>query len=120
MSFPGAAARGDLDLSTAAPAAALGLPALLTEAALGPAGRWPEPNPSPNADAARAALKAHLHPQDLRVVVVTPDPAMFLPLSVEGLSPGAVHPTDAAAATPPRYDEPGTTWIPLSVEELTR
>ena len=115
-----AAARGDLLLTTAAPAAAVGLPALLAEAALGPAGRWPEPSPNPNVDAARAALKAHLHPQDLRVVVVTPDPAMFLPIGLEDVPPGAVHPADAAAATPPRYDGPVTTWIPLSVEELTR
>lgn len=115
-----AAARGDLPLTTAAPTAATGLPALLVESALGPAGRWPEPNPSPDIDAARAALKAQLHPEALRVVVVTPDPAMFLPLPVEALSPGAVHRTDAAAATPPRYDGPVTTWIPLSVEELTR
>jgi hypothetical protein len=115
-----AAARGDLPLTTGAPTATTGLPALLAEAALGPAGRWPEPSPSPNGDAARAALKAHLHPEDLRIVVVTPDPAMFLPSPLEEVAPGAVHRADRAAATPPRYDEPGTTWIPLSVEELTR
>lgn len=115
-----AAARGDLPLVTAPPEAALGLPALLAEAALGPAGRWPEPSPSPDAAAARAALKAQLRPNDLRVVVVTPDPAMFLPSAVEGLSSDAVHRADAAAATPARYDGPITTWIPLSVSELTR
>ena len=115
-----AAARGDLDLTTASPVAAAGLPALLAEAALGPAGRWPEPSPSPDVDAARAALKAYLHPQDLRVVVVTPDPAMFLPPPLEEASAGAVHRADAAAAAPPRYDGPVQTWIPLSVEELTR
>ncbi|MCK6525306.1 hypothetical protein L6R49_28205 [Myxococcota bacterium] len=115
-----AAARGDFPLTTAAPAATLGLPALLAEAALGPAGRWPEPSSNPSADAARAALKAHLRPGDLRVVVVTPDPALFLPSTLEDPASSAVHRADAAAATPPRYDGPVTTWTPLSVEELTR